>query len=50
VTCFQPNQALVGGHSQLLSRRFQLAETIWLMGDRQPGNNGTSGIHEDDIM
>jgi hypothetical protein len=43
-------QAVGRGQSQLLSGRFQLAETVWLMRDFQPGYNGASCIHEGDIM
>ena len=44
------HQALSRGHTQLLSGRFQLAETIWLMVDREPGYNGAGRIHEADII
>ena len=47
---FQPNQALGHGHTQLLSSRFHLVETIWLMGDCQPGYNSANRIHECDII
>ncbi len=49
-TLTDTHQAVGHGYTQLLPSSIQLVESIWLMGDRQPGYNGAGCIHESDIM